>query len=104
MPSIGHPPPTEFGIRISEFEKWKVDGPLKPSPAHPGIPLRGWMVVRLRGGIRGCERSLGEGGGRRTEGRGRKTEDGRRETGVGGQGAEDGGRRGDSEPRLDSKN
>ena len=27
-------------------------GPLKPAPAHPHFPLRGWMVVRYRGGIR----------------------------------------------------
>ena len=33
---------SEFGMRI---------GPVKPAPAHPGFPLRGWMVCRLRGGI-----------------------------------------------------
>ena len=27
-------------------------GPLKPTPAHPGFPLRGWMACRVRGGIR----------------------------------------------------
>ena len=26
-------------------------GPLRPTPAHPGFPLRGRMVYRLRGGI-----------------------------------------------------
>jgi glycosyltransferase involved in cell wall biosynthesis len=36
--------------------RWKmgdgVVGPLRPAPAHPSFPLRGWMAFRWRGGIR----------------------------------------------------
>ena len=39
----------------------EVFGPLRPTLAHPGVPLRGWMVVRLCGGIREREGERAEG-------------------------------------------
>ena len=34
-------PPTLLTSRT-----WEELGPLRPTPAHPGFPLRGWVVVR----------------------------------------------------------
>jgi len=52
---------TRFGGSLKAGER--ILGPLKPAPAHPHFPLRGWMVVRYRGGIREregeCERAEG---------------------------------------------
>jgi hypothetical protein len=48
-------PPKAAGNRIWD-NGYGNFGPLRPSPAHPGFPLRDRMVVRLRGGMREHER------------------------------------------------
>ena len=78
MPSIGHPPPTEFGIRISEFEKWKVDrecegslgeGGPAPHKATQGLKGAGGMWPCFAQGYAGFQGQV-EGGGWKPEKRG----------------------------------